>query len=105
MRRFRGLGAASYRHHGPRLHHDRPDRCPARSAQVACDDTVFRETCRDVLRVGSIKITREDQSAGEAWLDEILAKHCPPRHQPPQGNKSHPAGSAVKTNGHCVAVH
>lgn len=49
-----------------------------RGAQVACDDRVFYETCRDVLRIDSIKITRDGSPLGTAWLDDILATICPP---------------------------
>ena len=49
-----------------------------RGATVACDDRIFHETCRDVLRIDSIKITREGIPAGGLWLEEILARHCPP---------------------------
>jgi nitric oxide reductase NorQ protein len=48
-----------------------------RTASVACDDRVFLETCRDVLRLDSVKISREGIPAGGAWLDEIVARHCP----------------------------
>ena len=35
-----------------------------REARSACDDQVFRETCRDVLRIDSIKITRDGDPPG-----------------------------------------
>jgi gas vesicle protein GvpN len=50
-----------------------------RGASIACDDPIFHETCRDVLRVDAVKITREGSPLGTAWLEEILARHCPPR--------------------------
>ncbi|WP_435011896.1 gas vesicle protein GvpN (plasmid) [Tundrisphaera lichenicola] len=56
-----------------------------RGATVACDDRVFAETCRDVLRVDSVKITHEGAPVGDAWLEDILTKHCPPKgseHEP-----------------------
>ena len=49
-----------------------------RGAAVACDDPVFYQTCRDVLRIDAIKITRDGASVGTDWLDEILARDCPP---------------------------
>ncbi len=49
-----------------------------RGASVACDDRVFLETCRDVLRLDSVKISREGIPAGGTWLEEIVAQHCPP---------------------------
>ncbi len=49
-----------------------------RGATVACDDPCFLETCRDVLRIESVKITREGSPAGNTWLDEVVARHCPP---------------------------
>jgi nitric oxide reductase NorQ protein len=48
-----------------------------RGATVACDDRSFLETCRDVLRIDSVKITREGTPAGSTWLEEITARHCP----------------------------
>ena len=48
-----------------------------RGAEVTLDDSVFVETCRDVLRVDSVKISHEGEPVGEAWLQEILSKHCP----------------------------
>jgi len=50
-----------------------------RGASVRRDDPVFHETCRDVLRVDAIKISRDGDRVGIARLDEILARHCPPR--------------------------
>ena len=50
-----------------------------RGASVTADDRVFRETCRDVLRVEAIKITRDGERAGDSWLDEMLATYCPVR--------------------------
>jgi len=47
-----------------------------RGAAVCCDDSIFRETCRDVLRIDAIKITREGAPAACVWLDEILGRHC-----------------------------
>lgn len=52
-----------------------------RGAKVACDDLVFHETCRDVLRVEQIKITRDGSPIGATWLDDILARHCPTSHR------------------------
>ncbi len=49
-----------------------------RGAEVTVDDKVFAETCRDVLRVDAVKISHEGSPVGEAWLQDILAKHCPP---------------------------
>ncbi len=47
-----------------------------RAASVRHDDRVFRETCRDVLRIDTIKITREGTPAASVWLDEILERYC-----------------------------
>ncbi len=55
-----------------------------RGASVACDDRVFAETCRDVLRVDAVKITHEGSPVGETWLDDILAKHCPSKQTLPK---------------------
>ncbi len=69
-----------------------------RGASVACDDRIFHETCRDVLRIDSIKITHEGSPAGTGWLEEILGQHCP----------THVHGSSLNngngTHGHRVAV-
>jgi nitric oxide reductase NorQ protein len=62
-----------------------------RGASVTCDDRVFLETCRDVLRIDSVKITRGGIPAGGTWLDDVVARHCPPRLKRP---------SRLKTNGH-----
>jgi nitric oxide reductase NorQ protein len=53
-----------------------------RGAAVSCDDPVFYQTCRDVLRIDSLKITRDSASVGTDWLDEILARNCPPSDLP-----------------------
>ena len=67
-----------------------------RGASVSADDRVFAETCRDVLRVDSVKITHEGAPVGEAWLDDILAKHCPAR-------ETHsPYVASGSTNGHRI---
>lgn len=50
-----------------------------RGAAVTCDDRVFLETCRDVLRIDSVKITRGGVPAGSTWLDDVVARHCPSR--------------------------
>ena len=47
-----------------------------RGAVVGSDDPIFRETCRDVLRIDAIKITREGAPAASTWLDEILDRYC-----------------------------
>jgi nitric oxide reductase NorQ protein len=63
-----------------------------RGATVSCEDKAFAETCRDVLRVDSVKISHEGAPVGEAWLQDILAKHCPaPVHRMSvsKGNGSH----------------
>lgn len=49
-----------------------------RAARIAADDPVFRQTCLDVLRVDSIKIRRDGESACADWLGEILERNCPP---------------------------
>jgi hypothetical protein len=45
-------------------------------ALVRSDDRVFRETCRDVLRIDAIKVIREGTPAASTWLDEILDRCC-----------------------------
>ena len=67
-----------------------------RGASVACDDRVFAETCRDVLRVNSVKITHEGEPVGEAWLEDILTKHCPPK------GSDHEPAFAGSSNGHRI---
>ncbi len=47
-----------------------------RAASVACDDRVFLETCRDVLRLDSVKISRDGIPASSTWLEEIVARNC-----------------------------
>lgn len=49
-----------------------------RGSAVSSEDKVFVETCRDVLRVDSVKISHEGSPVGETWLQDILAKNCPP---------------------------
>lgn len=71
-----------------------------RGAAVAPDDRVFRETCRDVLRVEAVKITREGERAGDAWLDDLLSRHCTGR---TRRNSNHPA-SNTGSNGRSVAI-
>ncbi len=69
-----------------------------RDCTVSCDDKAFAETCRDVLRVDSVKISHEGTAVGESWLKDILAKNCPPvphRLTLSVGNGVH--------NGHAVA--
>ncbi len=60
-----------------------------RGAEVSVDDRVFAETCRDVLRVDSVKISHEGAPVGEAWLQDILARHCPAREVIPLGTNGH----------------
>jgi gas vesicle protein GvpN len=50
-----------------------------RGASVSRDDQAFLETCRDVLRIDQIKITRDGAPAGSTWLDEVVTRHCPTR--------------------------
>jgi nitric oxide reductase NorQ protein len=73
-----------------------------RGATVSADCKVFRETCRDVLRIESIKITREGERAGDSWLDDLLSKHCPPKHR--RGHSLASAAGASNGHGHKVAV-
>lgn len=65
-----------------------------RGATVAADDPVFSETCRDVLRIDSIKITHDGASVVSDWLGDILARTCPA-----QGER---AGAVFHRNG---AIH
>lgn len=48
-----------------------------RGASVACDDHAFLETCRDVLRIDTIKISHDGIPASGTWLEEIVARFCP----------------------------
>ena len=72
-----------------------------RGASVTCDDQGFLETCRDVLRIDAVKITREGVPAGGTWLDEITARRCPasPRRPALRGI----GGELLATNGHHAA--
>jgi gas vesicle protein GvpN len=69
-----------------------------RGSSVRSDDRGFLETCRDVLRVAAVKITRDGIMAGGTWLDEIVARHCSssPRHSTLRGTN----GDLLATNGH-----
>jgi hypothetical protein len=49
-----------------------------REARVTYGDPIFHETCRDVLRIDSIKITHDGNAVGTDWLDEIVTRHCSP---------------------------
>jgi nitric oxide reductase NorQ protein len=49
-----------------------------RGARVAHGDPIFHETCRDVLRIDSIKITHDGNAVGTDWLDEIITRYCSP---------------------------
>jgi nitric oxide reductase NorQ protein len=48
-----------------------------RGASVASDDPAFLEICRDVLRIDSIKISRDGVPAGSTCLEEVTARRCP----------------------------
>ncbi len=69
-----------------------------RGASVVCDDRVFLETCRDILRVDAVKISREGVPAGNTWLDEIIARHCPPSLRRPALRGIN--GDLLTANGH-----
>ena len=43
-----------------------------RQSTVTPEDAAFRESCRDVLRTDTIKITRDAGRVGADWLDEIV---------------------------------
>lgn len=73
-----------------------------RGATISCDDKLFRETCRDVLRIEAIKINREGERAGDVWLDEILVKQCPPRSR--RKSVAHVTQPTPAANGHPVEV-
>ncbi len=49
-----------------------------RGGSASCEDPIFLETCRDVLRIDGIKISRDGIPAGDTWLNEVVAEHCPP---------------------------
>ena len=74
-----------------------------RGGTASCDDRIFLETCRDVLRIDGIKISRDGIPAGATWLDEVVAKHCPPR---TGRNARQPKnGSTLTSNGHLAVAH
>lgn len=68
-----------------------------RGASITSDDRVFVETCRDVLRLDAIKISRDGAPAASTWLEEVVARYCPPR--------SRHGLAAVATAGHAVSGH
>jgi gas vesicle protein GvpN len=70
-----------------------------RGSTVACDDKVFLETCRDVLRIDGVKISREGVPSGATWLDEVISRHCPAR---PTGRmlRNGAAPKILVANGH-----
>jgi len=73
-----------------------------RGASVSSDDRVFMVICRDVLRIDAIKITRDGIPAGSTWLDELIARLCPPRATRlvrPSAN-----GHSLASNGHHAIV-
>ncbi len=47
-----------------------------RGALVRSQDLIFRETCRDVLRIDAIKVLRDGVPAASTLLDETLERHC-----------------------------
>ena len=71
-----------------------------RGSSISCDDLVFHETCRDVLRVDAVKITREGSPVGAAWLEDILTRNCPPhggRAGPLEGLRARSGGQLNST--------
>ncbi len=68
-----------------------------RNARAEPGDAAFRETCRDVLRTDTIKITRDGDRVGSDWLDEIVRNICA------SAGKENGA-SASGTNGHRKAL-
>jgi gas vesicle protein GvpN len=68
-----------------------------RAAAVACDDRVFLETCRDVLRLDTVKICRQGIPAGSTWLEEIVARHCPS--EAPRAARRAGGAELLATNG------
>jgi gas vesicle protein GvpN len=48
-----------------------------RRASVVRDDRIFLETCRDVLRINAVRVTREGVPTGDTWFEKIVARHCP----------------------------
>jgi len=71
-----------------------------RGSSVTGDDRVFVETCRDVLRIDAVKITRGGVPAGVTWLDDVIARHCPSR--PRRSTRNQTKGQVPATNGHHV---
>ncbi|HKI18820.1 MAG TPA: hypothetical protein VKA15_13120, partial [Isosphaeraceae bacterium] len=56
---------------------------------------IFRETCRDVLRIDAIKIIREGAPAAATWLDEIIDRFCPSGKTVPSSRLVAPRGSTA----------
>lgn len=50
--------------------------CVLRKANIEPGDQTFSETCRDILRTDTIKITRDGDRVGSEWLEEIIGKVC-----------------------------
>lgn len=50
-----------------------------RGARVERDDKVFREICRDVLSLDTLKITHDGAAVGTDRLEEIINQVCPAR--------------------------
>ena len=80
-----------------------------RDARPEPGDAAFRETCRDVLRIDTIKITRDGDRIGSDWLDEIIknASAAAARETGASGNGTangiSGTGSANGTIGHGTA--
>ncbi len=49
-----------------------------RGAEPERDDRVFRETCRDVLSLEAVKVTRDGEAIGGDRLDDLINQVCPP---------------------------
>jgi len=64
-------------------------------AVVRSSDPIFRETCRDVLRIDAIKIIREGAPAAATWLDEIIDRFCPSGKTVPSSRLVAPRGSTA----------
>jgi nitric oxide reductase NorQ protein len=73
-----------------------------RGASPEPGDAVFLETCRDVLRIDTIKITRDGDHAGSDWLAKIVRDVCTSagRENGASGN----GASGNGTNGHRKAL-
>ena len=98
VREFRRLGYPEPPPHRALVHQPGQDLGPSRRQVREPGDAVFRETCRDVLRTDTIKITRDGDRVGSDWLDEIVRRICASagKENGKSGNATN--GSVAKSN-------